>query len=57
MSILEAKFQQAMQALQTQIAVLDCALNARIAPAEAEVLRFRSPREDGTKHVKSGIVD
>ena len=57
MSASEAPFQQAMQAMQTQITVLDRASTARIAPAEAEVLRLRSLREDGAKTVKSGIMD
>ena len=57
MSVSEAQFQQAMQAMQSQIAVLDRTLNARIVLAEAAVLRLRSIRENGAKTVKSGIMD
>ena len=57
MSVSEADFQQAMSALQTQLQNLDSALNARIVLEESEVLRLRSIREDGAKHVKSGMPD
>ena len=35
---------------------LERALTARIALAEAEVLRLRGACDDGSKHVKSGIL-
>ena len=46
-----------MQAVNLQIQTLDRALNARIALAEVEVLRLRSPRDSGTQQTKSGIMD
>ena len=46
-----------MQAVNQQIQVLDRALNARIALADAEVLRLRSLLETGTQQAKSGIMD
>ena len=55
--ISQEMFEQAMQAVNQQIQVLDRALNARIALAEAEVLRLRSLRETGTQQTKSGIMD
>ena len=42
--------------MHTHITVLDRALNAWIALAGAEVLRLRFLREDGAKHVTSGIL-
>ena len=57
MAVAETQSQQAMSDIQTQIQVLDRALNARIALAVSEVLRLRSVREDGANHVKSGILD
>ena len=46
-----------MAAMQPQMHDLDRALNARIALAETEVLRLRAARDDGSKHIKSGILD
>ena len=40
-SISQEMFEQAIQAVNQQIAVLDRVLNARIALADAEVLRLR----------------
>ena len=57
MSISNEQFEQAMQAVNLQIQTLDRALNARIALAEAEVLRLRSLRVSGTQQAKSGIMD
>ena len=57
MAVSETEFQQAMGAMQAQMQNLERALNARIALAEAEVLRLRAARDDGSKHVKSGILD
>ena len=57
MAVSETDFQQAMSAMQAQMQNLELGLTARIALAEAEVLRLRSARDDGAKHVKSGIFD
>ena len=57
MSISQEQFEQAMQTVNPQIQTLDRALNARIALAEAEVLRLRSLRDSGTQQAKSGIMD
>ena len=57
MSISNEQFEHAMQAVSIQIQTLDCALNARINLAEAEVLRLRSLRDAGTQQAKSGIMD
>ena len=57
MSISNEQFEQAMQVVNLQIQTLDRALNARIALAEAEVLRLRSLRASSTQQVKSGIMD
>ena len=57
MAVSESDFQQAMTAMQSQMQNLERGLTARIALAEAEVLRLRSARDDGAKHVKSGILD
>ena len=57
MSISQEQLEQAMQTVNLQIQTLDRALNARIALAEAEVLRLRSLRDSGTQQAKSGIMD
>ena len=57
MAVSETDFQQAMGAMQAQMQNLERALNARIALAEAEVLRLRAARVDDSKHVESGILD
>ena len=57
MAVPESDFAQAMQAMQAQMQNFEQALNARIAFAEAEVLRLRAARDDGSKHVKGGILD
>ena len=57
MAVSEADFQQAMSATQSQMQSLERGLTARIALAEAEVLRLRSARDEGTKSGKSGILD
>ena len=57
MSISNEQFEQAMQVVNLQIQTLDRALNARIALAEAEVLRLRSLRDSGTQRAKSGVMD
>ena len=46
-----------MADMQNHMQIMDRALNARIALADAEVLRLRSIRDDGTKSAKSGILD
>ena len=46
-----------MDAMNAQMANLERGLTARIALAEAEVLRLRSGRDDGNKSGKSGIMD
>ena len=56
MSASEAQFQQAMTAMQSQIQVLDRALDARIALAESKVLRLFSFREAGAEHVKAALA-
>ena len=57
MAVSAAEFQQAMDAMNTQMQNLERGLTARIALAEAEVLRLRSSRDDGAKSGKSGIMD
>ena len=57
MAVSETDFQQAMSATQSQMQTLERGLTARIALAEAEVLRLRSARDVGAKHIKSGILD
>ena len=57
MWISQEQFEQAMQTVNLQIQTLDRALNARIAFAEAEVLRLRSLRDSDTQQAKSGIMD
>ena len=57
MAVSAAEFQQAMDAMQAQMQNLERGLTARIALDEAKVLRLRSARDDGSKHVKSGIMD
>ena len=57
MSVSSAEFQQAMDAMGAQMQNLERGLTARIALAEAEVLRLRSARDDGAKGGKSGIMD
>ena len=57
MAFSETDFQQAMGAMQAPMQNLERALAARIALAEAEVLRLRAARDDGSKPVKSGILD
>ena len=57
MAVSEAQFQQPMESMKAQIQGLYRALNVRIALAESKVLRLRSIREDGAKHVKSGTMD
>ena len=57
MAVSETDSQLATGAVQAQMQNLERALNARIALAEAEVLRLRAARDDGSKHVKSGILD
>ena len=57
MAVSADDFQRAMGAMQAQMANLERGLTARIALAEAEVLRLRSARDDGAKAGKSGIMD
>ena len=57
MAVSAAEFQQSMDAMQAQMQNLERGLTARIAPAEAEVLRLRSARDEGSKSGKSGIMD
>ena len=57
MAVSAAEFQQAMDAMNAQMQNLERGLTARIALAEAEVLRLRSGRDDWNKSVKSGIMD
>ena len=57
MAVSETDFQQAMAAMQSQMHNFDQALNSRIALAEAEVFRLRAARDDGSTHIKSGILD
>ena len=57
MSISQEHSEQAMQTVKPQIQTSHRALNARIALAEAEVLRLRSLRDSGTQQAKSGIMD
>ena len=57
MAVSAAEFQQAMDAMNAQMQNLERGLTARIALAEAEVLRLRSARDDGAKAGKSGIMD
>ena len=57
MAVTEQDLRAAMADMQNQMQIMDTALNARIALAEAEVLRLRSIRDDGTKSAKSGILD
>ena len=46
-----------MDAMQAQMQNLERGLTARIALAEAEVLRLPSARDDGAKAGKPGIMD
>ena len=57
MAVSAAEFQQAMDAMQAQMQNLERGLTARIALAEAEVLRLRSSRDDVAKGGKSSIMD
>ena len=57
MAVSAAEFQQAMDAMQAQMQNLERGLTARIALAEAEVLRLRSARDEVSKSGKSGIMD
>ena len=57
MSVSSAEFQQAMDAMASQMQNLERGLTARIALAEAKVLRQLSTRDDGAKSGKSGIMD
>ena len=57
MAVSEKAFRQAMADVQNQMQIMDRALTERIALAEAEVLRLRSVRDDGTTSVNSGILD
>ena len=53
MLVSEADFQQATWAMLTQLQNFDQALIARMS----EVLRLCSVRDNGSEHVKSGILD
>ena len=57
MAVTEQDFRAAMADMANQMQMMERALTARIALAEAEVLRLRAARDDGSKTVKSGILD
>ena len=57
MAVAAVELHQAMDAMAAQMQNLERGLTARIALAEAEVLRLRSARDDGAKGGKSGIMD
>ena len=57
MAVSESDFRQAMADVTNQMQMIERGLTARIALAEAEVLRLRSARDDGAKTGKSGILD
>ena len=57
MAVTESDFRSAMADMANQMQLMERGLTARIALAEAEVLRLRSARDDVAKSGKSGILD
>ena len=57
MGVTEMDFRQAMADVNNQMQLMECALTARIALAESEVLSLRSRGDDNAKSGKSGILD
>ena len=57
MAVTESDFRAAMADMANQMQLMERGLTARIALAEAEVLRLRSARDDVAKSSKSGILD
>ena len=57
MAVSESEFRAAMADMANKMQMVERGLNARIALAEAEILRLRSSREDSSKSRDSCILD